>query len=197
LFYSIPQRDTNEIAHKLLSAFGGSLSAVFDAAPERLMIEGGLPKNSAVLISLVSQILKVYNREKIQRMSLEGRENIEQYIFQTLRQEQKVEKIMVVCIDNRFRRVFDRIISEGSVAFASVDKRKVAELALMHNATAVIIAHNHPTGFASPSNEDIETTIDLKKSLAGIGVTLADHIIVAQDEYMSLASSDRFAPVFF
>ena len=194
LFYSIPQRDTNEIAHRLMNHFG-SLAAVFDASPEELVKVNGISDNSATLIVLMNELFSAYTRDKIKTRSLEGRENIEVYISEQLKRE-KVEKVMLVCVDNRFRRLYDVVLSDGTVNFASVDKRKIAELVLRHDATGAIIAHNHPGGFAVPSNEDIETTIELKNVLMGIGVTLLDHIIVCPDDHVSLANNIRFAPIF-
>lgn len=194
LFYSIPQRDTNEIAHRLINHFG-SLAAVFDASPEELVKVKGISDNSATLIVLMSELFKAYSRDRLETRKLEGRENVERYIVDRLERE-KVEKVMLVCVDNRFRRVYDVVMSDGTANFASVDKRKIAELVLRHNASGVVIAHNHPGGFALPSNEDIATTVELQKILSGIGVTLIDHVIVCPDDYVSLASSTRFAPIF-
>ena len=63
------------------------------------------------------------------------------------------------------------------------------ENALTYNATYVIIAHNHPSGIALPSREDIDTTIRIREALAGVDVELVDHIIVADDDFVSVADS--------
>jgi len=196
LFYCIPQKDTNEMAHEILDEFDGSLSAVLEAAPEELMKKCKLTKNTATLITMVPHLARAYERDKMKRRVLFGRRNIEAYIVDELQAEWNVEKIMLVCIDNRFQRLFDSVVSVGSVNFSAVDKRKIAELVLRHNATGAIIAHNHPAGFAVPSTEDIETTIELRRTLNSVGVKLVDHIIVCPDDYISMADSARFATIF-
>ena len=59
-------------------------------------------------------------------------------------------------------------------------------------AASVVVAHNHPQGFALPSNDDIATTIKLRNALDAVSVQLLDHIIVAQDDFVSLADSGLF-----
>ena len=64
------------------------------------------------------------------------------------------------------------------------------------NCNACIIAHNHPNGIALPSRDDIDATAELKQTLAAMGITLVDHIIVEQDDYVSMASSSGFKNIF-
>ena len=80
-------------------------------------------------------------------------------------------------------------IGEGSVNSASISIRKVVETALGANATTVVLAHNHPSGMAFPSEEDVQTTRRLAAALHTVEITLADHIVVADDDYVSMAQS--------
>ncbi len=194
LFFSIPQRDTNEIAHRLMNEFG-SLSGVFDASPEELVKVKGISDNSATLIVMMNELFKAYSRDRVKRSELNGRKDFERYVFEQLRNE-KVEKIMLICLDNCCRRIHDVIISDGTANFAGVDKRKIAEILLRHNSTGAVIAHNHPSGFAVPSNEDIEMTVELRNVLSSIGVLMVDHIIVSPEDCMSLSQSERYSPIF-
>lgn len=77
-----------------------------------------------------------------------------------------------------------------------VDTRQVVEVALGSKAACVVLAHNHPQGFAIPSDGDIATTIRLVDGLALIGVTVNDHIIVADNDYVSLAQSKQYRDIF-
>lgn len=191
LFYAIPQKDTNELAHRLIDRFG-SLSEVFNAPVDKLAEVDGISTNTAVLLSMMPQLFRAYTSDLICGGRLEGRENIESFIFNALRTE-TVEKVMLVCIDNRWRVIKAEIVCDGSVSFSTVDRRRVIELCLRHNATAAIIAHNHPRGKAVPSAADIQMTDELCTALSYIDVRLIDHIIVAPDRYLSLSSDDRFS----
>ena len=72
---------------------------------------------------------------------------------------------------------------------ASVSPRKIVETALSVNAASVILAHNHPGGFAFPSDDDVLTTKRIALALDTVGIVLADHIVVAEGDYVSMAQS--------
>ena len=77
---------------------------------------------------------------------------------------------------------------------ASVPIRRIVEMALSMNATSVVLAHNHPSGLALPSGEDVQTTRRLAVALDAVDITLADHIVVADDDYVSMAQSGLYRP---
>ena len=87
-------------------------------------------------------------------------------------------------------------LGEGTPGSVIVDKRKVLETALRNKADKVIFAHNHPNGIAAPSKDDINMTSELSSVLFSVGIRLADHIIVAGNEAVSLASVEKFRPLF-
>ena len=77
---------------------------------------------------------------------------------------------------------------------ANIPLRRIVEIALRVNASTVILAHNHPGGLALPSREDISTTIRLGDTMAAMGICLADHIVIAGDEFVSMTESGMFTP---
>ena len=87
-----------------------------------------------------------------------------------------------------------QLVGQGSVSSANVPIRKIVEVALETKASSVVLAHNHPSGIALPSNEDVATTKRIMKALAAIQVVLVDHVIVAEDDYVSLAQSGLIGP---
>lgn len=194
LFYSVPRADTNELAHRLIERFG-SLSEVLNANPEELMKVPGVGKNTAVLLSMMPQLFSAYTNDVINSHKIVGSEAIEKYIVGRFCCTNS-EKVLLVCLDNRFRMLSCDTVGEGSVNFSVVDRRRIVETVLRHNATAAMIAHNHPRGYALPSPEDVTTTSEIAKMLEGIGVRLIDHIIVCPDDYISLAQSRQFCRLF-
>ena len=87
-----------------------------------------------------------------------------------------------------------RILGWGSVNAAGVPIRKIVEFALSVNATSVVLAHNHPSGIALPSQADIAATERLSTALDAVGIVLADHIIVSDEDFVSMAASGVYRP---
>ena len=80
-------------------------------------------------------------------------------------------------------------MGEGSINSAGISIRKIVETALREGATSVVLAHNHPSGIAIPSPEDIQTTRRIAAALQSVEVYLADHIVVADGDYVSMVQS--------
>ena len=97
--------------------------------------------------------------------------------------------VYLLCLDAKCKVLCCQEIGEGSVNSANVPIRRIVEVALRVNATSCILAHNHPSGVALPSGEDVETTRRVAAALDTVDVQLVDHIIVADDDYVSLAQS--------
>ena len=102
--------------------------------------------------------------------------------------------VYVLCLDAKCKVLCCREVGEGSVNSASVSIRRIVEVALSVNATTVVLAHNHPSGIALPSGEDVQTTRRLAAALDAVDIALADHIIVADDDYVSLVQSGLYQP---
>lgn len=195
LFFAIPQKDTNELAHRLLNAHNNSLSEVLGADVDTLVKFDGVGKSTAVLLSMLPQLFRRYREDLMQRRGIFGRKAVEDYIANRFTGE-RVEKVLVVCLDNRWNYIGDGFASTGSVNFSTVDIRKFVGKCLHLNATKAIMAHNHPRGTALPSRDDLQSTLRVKQALEAVGIQLIDHIIVAQEDYISLACSKQYCDLF-
>ena len=195
LFYGIPRRDTNELAHQLIRTFG-SLSQVLDAPYEELIRVKGMSANAAVLISFCGQLLQAYYKDKYSTgMILHTTEETGQFLLPYYI-GRKNESVALICLDNRCKVLNCSIIFEGSVNSTEINVRLVLQHALMHNATAVILAHNHPSGHALPSREDIDTTIVMAKALTVADIRLLDHIIIADNDFISMRDTASLKAIF-
>ena len=188
LCYAIPRRDTNEIAHRLLNAFG-SLSGVFEASMQELTSIPGIGENAATLILMVPQLVKKARvskakETKIIRNSTDAGNYLLPYFL-----DEPDEIVMMLCLDNKRAVICCREMGRGVVNCVDANIRRMVETALKVKTSTVIIAHNHPNGVALPSREDDSFTRTLYRSLGLLGITLEDHIIVANDEFVSLADS--------
>lgn len=188
LFYSIPRGDTNPIAHRLIDAFG-SLSGVFDATPEELMKVSGVGESTAILISMIPQMARKYLEDKADAVNVVGGcGDIGAYLLPKFVGRTN-EALMMVSIDNKNKVIACSVVAEGTVDSAKVSRRKVMEEAMKVKATRVILAHNHPRGVAVPSAEDVAMTREIGRLFAQVGIELVDHIIIADDDYVSMAAS--------
>lgn len=188
LFYAIPQRDTNPIAHALLAHFG-SLSQVLEASAEELKKVPGISDHSATLLCLVTQIARYYQVDCAQRMEcLSSLESCGAYLVPYFFGRSK-ETVFLLCLDAKCKVLCCKEVGEGSVNSASISVRKIVETALGANATTVVLAHNHPSGIALPSEEDVQTTRRVAAALNAVEIHLADHIVVAEGDYVSMAQS--------
>jgi DNA repair protein RadC len=187
LYYAIPRKDTNPIAHNLIDSFG-SISAVFDAPIDKLK-EQGISENCAIYLKLIPQICRTYmedkhnNSDKIIDIDNIG-ENLKYKFI-----GRDYEAVSLLLLDSKHKEVFCGIVSKGSVSACEIYVRKVIELAVQYNAKFAVLAHNHPSGVALPSNADILTTKKVYNALRLIDVVLIDHIIVADNDYVSLKDS--------
>lgn len=195
LHYAIPRKDTNELAHRLLNAFGGRISDVFNADVNALKKVEGVGEQAAVFLTMIPQFLQIYRTEMLERAGVSGRYRVEQYIANRFTGE-RVEKVLVACLDNKYNLLGAEFTDVGSVNIAAVNQRKVIEVCLRYDATAAIIAHNHPRGTALPSRDDLTTTVETKKTMEMVGVRLVDHLIIAGEDYISLACSRLYADMF-
>lgn len=191
LFYGIPQRDTNEIAHELIRKFG-TLSRVLEATPEELSQVKYVGDNVTTLFQLITAVARYYQvscamREEI----LPTIEACGKYLVPFFYQRPN-ETVFLLCLDAKCKVLCCEKVGEGSVNSAGVPIRKIVELALKSNATAAILAHNHPSGLAIPSGEDIQTTRRVAMALDAVEISLVDHIIVADHDWTSLAQSGLY-----
>ena len=109
--------------------------------------------------------------------------------FRALFAAQAREVFYQACLDGKGKLLNLYRISEGDVSSVTLNIRTIAENAIRANAVQVVLAHNHPSGIALPSEDDIATTEQAQKALGTIGVRLADHIIVADGDFVSMADS--------
>ena len=185
LYYAAPRGDTNPAAHALLKRFG-TLDGVFSAPETELRKIDGVGEAAAQLLLLVPQVARrCLMSRSMQIQVLDTTSKCGQYLLPFFHGERE-EVVYLLCLDAKCKALDCVLIHRGGVNVASIAARKVVKAALDSNATSVVLAHNHPSGLALPSQEDKQTTMVLKAALDAVGVVLADHIIVADDDFVSM-----------
>ena len=188
LTYAIPRKDTNALAHRLLNTFG-SLSVLLEAPILSVQAVEGMTRRAAALLHLIPNLWQRYSlcrqRTVTQFCSAEECGNYLIPFFQGLRDE----RVRIMCLDGKCQLLDCREVSAGSVNRTVLPIRRIVETALAVNASCLVVAHNHTSGIALPSREDVDGTQRLKQALSGVDIVLADHIIVADDDYVSMQQS--------
>jgi len=187
LFYAIPRQDTNETAHRLLKRFR-SLQGVLQASPEELEQVEGVGAGAALLLRLMADISQRARITSLPEKILNSPDRTGAY-FMELLAGQKRELLYQVCLDGKGKLLTCRCIAKGTVSASAVHVRQVVENALYAGASTIILAHNHPSGVALPSAEDRMVTHQVMEALEPLGIRLIDHIVVADNDFVSMAES--------
>ena len=188
LYYAIPRKDTNPLAHRLLDRFV-TLAGVCDAPIDELIEEFGLTENTAVLLKLLPEMARLYNESKLSNDNVIDLDTIGDLIKSKF--IGRTEEVVVLLLgDAKGKIIFFDVVAKGSVNSSDMPIRKIVDLSSRHNARLACSAHNHPSGNALPSKNDLATTDALKATLNTVGVRLFDHFIVTDDDYVSLRESE-------
>jgi len=186
LFYTMPYKDTNELAHKLVDHFG-SFSGVLNADYEDLMSVEGVGPHTACMLALLPEIFRRYQLDAMgDKIHLPDPQSMGDYV-RRLFIGCRYEVFYLIGLDNGNHVIHSTVISKGSLTEVSVYPRLVVEAALRCRARKVVLAHNHPSGNLRPSAADVQLTQRLKALLDEIGITVLDHVIASGDTYYSFA----------
>lgn len=190
MFYSIPRKDTNPLAHRLLETFG-SLKNLFNAEIEDIQKIEGAGEQTATLIKLAAELSRRYwlaeNQNPKKITSIESAVGLVRSILHGRPNEQ----FYVICLDAQYNILNSQCISKGTSTEAPIYIRHITESVIRNGADKVLVAHNHPGGNPSPSKDDIETTIKITEAMNVLSIQFLDHIIIADNEYFSFAQHQQ------
>ncbi|MBQ7718298.1 MAG: DNA repair protein RadC [Clostridia bacterium] len=186
LYYVKKRENTNPLAHDLINAFG-SLSGVIDADAKDLLNTDGVGEQTVVLIKLIKDIFEYYQKEKwgdIIRLN-----NVDEigYYIQDMIGDKPYESLYLLCLDNANKILAFQEIERGSVSSAATNPRKIIETAVRNHAEKAVLAHNHPSGIITPSQEDLIFTHQMRESFKAIKINMIDHIITGGNGFTSMA----------
>ena len=186
LCYAIPRKDVNALAHELLRQFG-SLSAVLDADQSALEQVPGVGENAAALLRLIPAMNRRYliDRAKTGKPVWLREPGEAGAFFLPYFYGAREEKVYVAFLDEHCRLLACREVFQGGIGYTAVG-------AIRLRASKLILAHNHPDGYAMPSREDRESTQTIRTALEAVQLQLLDHIIVAENEYVSMEECGYF-----
>ncbi len=180
-------RGNASLAAGLLQKYGG-LRPLLDADHAALLGENGVGKAAAASLGSLAEIARRYFAEALPvGEAIRSPADTESFLHARIRHLGH-EMFCCLFLDNRHRVLrFDELF-RGTIDGTSVYPREVVKEALAVNAAAVILAHNHPSGVAEPSQADERITARLKAALDLVDIRLLDHLIIGNAETTSLAS---------
>jgi DNA repair protein RadC len=184
LFNSIPRQDVKPIAKTLMATFG-NLAEVC-AAPLHLLVETkGISEKTALDLKLLQTI-----SEHMARKSILGRAVLSSWpalldYCRTAMQFEPVEQFRVLFLDRKNRLIVDEVLGKGTIDRAPVYPREIVKRGLALEATAIILAHNHPSGDSTPSQADIDMTFAVIETCNAVGISVHDHLIIGREEIAS------------
>ena len=193
LFYAIPRKDTKPLARALLDRFG-SLALVLEASVEELEKVDGVGENVSTFLKLATAMGRYYQVSRTMDVKILNTTDACGMYLTDRFYGRNNETVFLLCLDAKCKLLCCRKVGEGDVNSANIPVRRVVEIALSVNATTVVLAHNHPSGIAIPSAEDVLTTEKIARALAAMDIILTDHIVVADGDYVSLAQSGLYRP---
>mgnify|MGYP002860495702 CR=1 FL=1 len=163
--------------------------SLFSATVEELCEVDGVGENAAALIALVPEIMKKSRLSKTREIKqIRSSDDAGAYLLPWFMNE-KDEVVYLLCLDAKRAVICCAEVGRGVVNSVDANIRRIVEKALKVRACSVIIAHNHPDGLALPSREDDIFTRALYNALETVGIRLEDHIIVADEDYISIADT--------
>ena len=180
-----PRRDTKPLAKRLLAEFG-TLSAVLAAKPAELMRVQGLGETAVAALKFVQvTAVRALRDDVVGRPLLSSWQAVLDYLHADMA-HRGIERFRVLFLDGRNVLIRSELLSQGTVNQTPVYVREVMKRALELGATAIVLAHNHPTGDPKPSRDDIELTTRIAAAGRPLGVTVHDHVIIGRQGHASL-----------
>lgn len=184
LTFDIPRKDVKPLAKRLLAAFG-SLKGIMDAGIGDLQKTPGIGENGVVLIKLIKELSALYLLQKARGKSQIACTSELLDFCRTAMGGKKDEEFCVIFLDAQNQIIDCKTIQKGVANQAVVYPRQVLEEALHRKASAIILAHNHPSGHVRPSDADIRLTKTIQETARMLDILVHDHIIIGEDRFFS------------
>ena len=188
LFNSIPRKDVKPLAKKLLQEFGG-LGGVINAAEDKLLSINGVTKSICINFLVINEILnRLLQSNVMQKNILSSWTALLDYLRITMG-SCKTEQFIILFLNKKNVLIADELQTTGTIDQTPVYPREVIKRSLFHEASAIILVHNHPSGSTTPSKADIDLTNNIVLACKTVGIIVHDHVIITNDDSYSFKAN--------
>ena len=189
LFSAIPRRDVKPLAKELLKQFNNNLPSLIGASSDRLLSVEGMNLSACVNISIIHEIIGRLLQQKVSNNNIISCwSDLLDYLRSTMG-SLKIEQFRVLFLNKKNMLIADELMTKGTIDQVSIYPREILKRILFHEAGAIILVHNHPSGNAEPSKSDVELTKKIVEMCVTVNVSVHDHVIITSGEYYSFKSN--------
>lgn len=188
LFQSVPRKDVKPLAKELLNKFG-NLNNLINATRESLSEIRGMNQNIFMNLKITKELMnRALAAEVINQNVIASWGALLEYLKFNMSNLQ-LEQFRVLFLNKKNKLIADEIMATGTIDQTPVYPREIIKRILVHEAGAIILVHNHPSGSAKPSNSDIDLTAQIVNACKTVNVTVHDHVIIGKGEYYSFKTN--------
>ncbi len=188
LFQSVPRKDVKPLAKELLNKFG-NLNNLINATGESLSEIRGMNQNIFMNLKITKELMnRALAAEVINQNVIASWGALLEYLKFNMSNLQ-LEQFRVLFLNKKNKLIADEIMATGTIDQTPVYPREIIKRILVHEAGAIILVHNHPSGSAKPSNSDIDLTAQIVNACKTVNVTVHDHVIIGKGEYYSFKTN--------
>ncbi|MEY3197540.1 MAG: hypothetical protein RLZZ59_911 [Pseudomonadota bacterium] len=188
LFASVPRKDVKDLAKKLIKEIG-DINAILNSNPERLLSVSGVNEAIYTNFRLYKEVLDRSLKSNFLNKNILGSWSSLVSYLQGSQGAATTERLRVLYLNKKNHLIADELQDVGTIDQTPVYPREVLKRIIFHNASAIILVHNHPSGSPDPSSADVALTKEIMKACDTIGVVLHDHVIVCKDQFYSFRSN--------
>ena len=189
LMFCIPRRDVREYSKSILKSCDNKLSTLLFSDTSKIKSIDSVNDNFIILIKIIKDILIRAMSESTKNVNIISNwSSLVKYLKFTMG-FLPVEEVRILFLNQKNYVIANEIHSKGDVSSSVILVREIIKRVLFHDASSVILIHNHPSGFSNPSDSDIRATNHLLNALQTISVTLYDHVIITSNDYFSFRNN--------
>lgn len=178
------------LSHQVLKEFG-SLRSLMAADQKSFCKVKGLGVTHFIQLQAMTEMTRRYLHQQLQQRPMFNSQQATKLYLQATLEHKEREVFFVLFLDNQLRLLKAEEMFLGTVNAAAVYPREVIKTALLCNAAAIILAHNHPSGVATPSQSDHQITQDILRATKLMNIRLVDHFIIGKGCYYSFAEAGK------
>ncbi len=188
LFFTIPRKDVKPLAKELMKKFG-NFSSLLNSSKDKLLNVKGTSENLYINFIILRELMNRMLKQKISNKNIISSWTLLIDYLKTAMGGLQLEQFRVLFLNKKNILLADEILSQGTIDQAPIYPREIVKRALLNEASAIILVHNHPSGLSKPSNTDIELTNKIVTTCTTMNIVVHDHVIIAGNEYFSFKSN--------